>query len=368
MMKTILEKYADLLVHYCLEIREGDRLYIKTTLLAEPLVREVYRAAIAAGAHVETAFDFQEKSRIFLTGAREAQLRHVSPFYRQAMEEFDAFLAIRAPYNLREDQNVDPEKSRIFTQAHQEVSNTYFRRTATRELRRNLCQFPTQASAQEAGMSLEEYETFVYGACKLFDDDPVASWLEVRKRQQHIVDFLNSRESVHYKGDGIDIRFLTKGRTWINSDGQTNMPSGEVYTSPVEDSVNGVIHFSFPALYMGQEVEGVTLWVKDGFVERWEARRGKEFLDQIFRLEGSRYFGEAAIGTNYDINRFTKNILFDEKIGGTVHMALGQSYLQTGGKNQSSIHWDMIADMQQDGEIFADGEKIYEKGRFLLNS
>jgi aminopeptidase len=180
------------------------------------------------------------------------------------------------------------------------------------------------------------------------------------------VDHLNQCAGIHYRGPGIDIRFSCKGRTWINSDGRTNMPSGEVFTSPVEDSVNGTIHFSYPAVYMGREVEGVTLWVKDGEVYKWEARRGKKFLDEVFSIEGARRFGEAAVGTNYRIDRFTKNILFDEKIGGTVHMAIGQSYAQAGGKNQSSIHWDMIADMREGGEIFADGELIYQGGKFLL--
>jgi len=215
-------------------------------------------------------------------------------------------------------------------------------------------------------MSLEEYEHFVFNACRLYEDDPAAAWLEVRRSQQHIVDFLNKQEVVHYAGDGIDISFSTKGRIWMNSDGQTNMPSGEVYTSPVEDSVNGTVHFNYPVVFSGHEVEGITLWVKEGYIEKWEACRGKELLDQVFQLPGARRFGEAAIGTNYKIDRFTKNILFDEKIGGTVHLAIGQSYLQTGGKNESSIHWDMIADMKNGGRIFANSEKIYESGKFLI--
>lgn len=362
----MLQNYADLLVHYCLEIQPADKLYIRTTTLAEPLVREVFRAAVAAGAVVEVDFEFREQGRIFLEEAKGEQLKYVSPFFRQAMESFDAYLYIRAPFNLRETQNVDKAKSKIRQEAFAEVNKIYFERTATLDLRRSLCQYPTQASAQEAGMSLEEYEHFVFSACKLFDENPVESWLKVRETQQQIVDLLDQRETVRYKGDGIDISFSTKGRKWINSDGRTNMPSGEVYTSPVEDSVNGVIHFSYPAVYMGHELEGVTLWVKDGYVERWEARRGKDFLDHIFTLEGTRRFGEAAIGTNYGIDRFTKNILFDEKTGGTVHMAIGQSYLQAGGKNQSSVHWDMITDMRNGGEVFADGEKIYENGKFLI--
>lgn len=366
MKHNILEKYANLLVNYCLEIKEGDWLYLRSTTLAEPLVREVYRAAVRAGGHVEMDLAIREQGRIFLQEASDKQLSTVSPFYKQAMEKFDTYLYIRAPFNLREDQNNDPERGKIRQEAHKEISNTYFKRTATRDMRRSLCQFPTLASAQNAGMSLEEYEEFVYGACKLYSDDPIQKWLNVRKNQQATVDLLNSREKVHYRGEGIDISFSTKGRTWINSDGQTNMPSGEVYTSPVENSVNGVVHFSYPAVYMGHEVEGVTLWVKDGYVEKWEAKRGQAFLNRIFQIEGTRRFGEAAIGTNYDIQRFTKNILFDEKIGGTIHMAIGQSYMQAGGKNQSSVHWDMIGNMKNGGEIFADDEKIYENGQFIF--
>ncbi|MEK7257200.1 MAG: aminopeptidase [Bacteroidota bacterium] len=365
-MTDILSKYADLLVHYCLSIREGDRLFISSTTLAEPLVREVWRSALRAGALVEVDLAFREKSRILFAEANEKQLQHVSPLYRLAMEEFDAYLNIMAPFNLREDQNVDAEKSRLRWEATKDVSKIYFERTATRSLKRNLCQYPTLANAQEAGMSLEEYEQFVFGACRLFDEDPASAWLEVRRSQQHIVDFLNQKEKIRYRGEGIDLTFSTQGRTWINSDGQTNMPSGEVYTSPVEDSVNGTVHFNYPVVHYGHVVEGITLWVKDGYIEKWEAKSGKELLDSTFQLPGARRFGEAAIGTNYKIDRFTKNILFDEKIGGTVHLAIGQSYLQTGGKNQSSIHWDMIADMKNGGEIFADGEKIYENGKFLI--
>lgn len=365
-MKSILEKYGELLVHYCLEIQPGNRLLIRSTTLAEPLVREVYRLATRAGAHVEIQLEIREQNRIFLMEAGEEQLRWVSPLFETAMARFEAYLHIRAPFNLREDQNIDPQKSVIRQAALQPASDLYFKRTATRELKRNLCQFPTQASAQEAGLSLEEYERFVYGACNLYDPDPVASWLEVRRKQQKIVDVLNSRQQVRYKGNGTDISFSTRGRKWINSDGQSNMPSGEVFTSPVEDSVNGVVHFSFPALYMGKEVEEVTLWVKDGYIEKWEAAKGKQVLDQVFGMEGTRRFGEAAIGTNYQIDRMTRNILFDEKIGGTIHMAIGQSYLQTGGKNQSPVHWDMITEMRNGGEIYADDEKIYENGKFLF--
>ncbi len=365
-MDNFLSGYAKLLVHYCLELQPEERLFVSTTTLAEPLVREVWREALRAGAIVETDLSFREKQRIQYLEAATAHLRHVPLLYRHAMAEFDAYLHILAPFDLREDQDADPEKTALRKTALQPYQQRYFERTADRTLKRNLCQFPTLANAQEAGMSLEAYESFVRHACLLHAPDPAEAWRAVRREQQRIVDFLNGTSHIRYLGKDIDISFSTQGRTWINSDGRTNMPSGEVYTSPVEDSVNGVIHFGYPTLFSGTELEGITLRVENGTITRWEARKGKALLDQVFEIPGARHFGEAAIGTNYNINRFTKNILFDEKIGGTVHMAVGQSYLQAGGRNQCAIHWDMIADMTDGGMVFADGQKIYENGRFLL--
>ena len=364
-MTSIYEKYAHLLVNYCMDIQPNDRLYVNTTTLAEPLVREVYRAGLRAGATVEVDMDFREKSKIFYEEAHlDTQLSFVPMQYAKAMTDFDAYLYIKAPFNLRDGNNVDVEKQKIQKAALSPFSKKYFERAATRAMKRNFCLFPTIASAQEAGMSLEEYEHFVFNACKLYEADPIAAWLNVRKEQQGIVDVLNSATKVQYLSEKTNISFSTEGRKWINSDGQTNMPSGEVYTSPVEDSVNGVVHFDYPCLYMGNEVQDVTLYVTDGYIEKWEAGQGKAFLDYIFSLEGTRRFGEAAIGTNYNINRMTKNILFDEKIGGTIHMAIGQSYPQCGGKNESTVHWDMISDMTKGGQIFAEGQLIYENGQF----
>lgn len=362
------DKYAALLAHYCLEIKPGDKVFVSTTTLAEPLVREFYKSALEAGAAtVEIDLAFRERDRIFLEYAHDTALMTPSILSSVAMESFDCYLAIRAPFNLREMQNISSEKSKIRSKALENQQKNYFERTADRRLRRNLCQWPTDASAQEAGMSLSEYSDFVFKACKLDDPDPQAAWLRVRAEQQRIVDHLNAGKTIRYTSDhGTDLTFSCDGRKWMNSDGQTNMPSGEVYTSPVEDSVQGVIHYTFPCIYQGHEVEGVTLWVKDGLIERWEATRGKDFLDHVFTLPGTRRFGEAAIGTNYGISKMTKNILFDEKIGGTVHLAIGQSYLQTGGKNESPVHWDMITDMTHGGSITADGEEIYRNGQFLI--
>jgi len=225
---------------------------------------------------------------------------------------------------------------------------------------------PTQAGGDDARMSLDDYENFVDQSCNLFEENPVDKWLEVRKTQQGFVDRLNKADKVEYKGPNIDISFSVKGRTLINSDGRANMPSGEVFSAPVEDSVNGKVYFSYPTIYMGKDVVGITLEVKTGEIVSWQAEQGQEILDKVFAIEGARRFGEVAVGTNYNIQRITRNILFDEKIGGSIHMAVGQSYHQCGGKNESTVHWDMITDMKNGGQIMADGEKIYENGYFLI--
>ncbi len=365
-MKNLLNSYAHLLVNYCLELTPGDKALVRSTTLAEPLLRELYREALRAGAIMEFDIHFQGQDKLLLEEGTAPQLNHLPILFEKAVQHFDAYLLIRAPFNTAESANVPEGKSTLRQLALKDLYQLYSQRTADRSLRRSLCEYPVNAHAQQAGLSLEDYQQFVFGACKLFQDDPIAAWKEVGQEQQRIVDHLNKCKQIHYKGEHIDLTFKTEGRQWINSDGRTNMPSGEVYTSPVEDSVNGHVHFSFPGHYMGRTVEGITLWVKDGLIELWEARQGKDFLDYIFSLEGTRHFGEAAIGTNYNITQQTSNILFDEKMGGTVHLAIGQSYLQAGGKNQSPVHWDMITDMSRQGAIFADGNKIYEDGSFLI--
>ena len=362
----ILEKYAQLLVGYCLEVNAKDRVLIRTTTLAEPLVRSVYTEILKAGGHPHVMFSFAEQNALFHQYANDDQLSYVDPTIELGLTSFEKYLYIMAPHNLSEDQGIDPSRRKISQQATKSIMNTYSQRTADGSMNRNLCLFPTQASAQEAGMTLSAYERFVYTACNLYDDNPVAAWLHRRQQQQQIVDYLHTKSVIRYVNDRTDISFSTAGRRWINSDGRTNMPSGEVYTSPVEDSVNGYIYFDYPAIFRGKEVQGINLVVRNGYIEEWSADKGQDVLDQAFLEEGARYFGEAAIGTNYNIQTFTKNILFDEKIGGTIHMAIGQSYLQAGGKNQSTIHWDMIANMSNDGKLYADEELFYQNGKFLF--
>lgn len=361
----LLDRYAELLITYCLEIKQKDRLLIKSTLLAEPLVKRLYSKCLEAGGHPHLSLSFSEQNEVYMERATDHQLNYVSPFFTHAMEEFEAYLVVRAPYNLAEGNGRYTEKNKVRSKAMEAVNETYFKRTGTKALKRSLCQFPTNAAAQYAGMTLSEYREFIFGACQLYSPDPGKAWLQVRERQQSIVDKLNACATIRYVNEKTDLSFSTKGRIWINSDGQTNMPSGEVFTSPVEDSVKGHIYFDLPTVYRGKVVKGVRFEVKDGIIQSWQAEQGQQFLDEIMEIEGTRRFGEAAIGTNYNITQTTGNILFDEKMGGTIHMAIGQSYPQTGGKNKSTVHWDMIADMKHGGQIYADSKLIYENGKFI---
>ena len=365
-MKNIYEKYAKLLVNYSLELKKGDKFLIRSSYLAEDLLKEIYREALEVGAHPELLIELNGTEKIFYETAGPEQLKYIPPTSKYIVENYDASLFVLAPFNLKELQNVDPLKKQSVNMARADLMTTSLRRMAEGSLKWSACMFPTGAAAQECGMSRGEYEKFVYSACFLYDEDPMAKWLELRDRQQEIVDYLNSKEQVRYVGKDIDITFSTKGRKWINSAGTTNMPSGEVLTSPVEDSVNGKIRFSFPGFYMGQEIEDISLEVKDGEVVKWDAKKGKGLLDKLLEIPGATRFGEAAIGTNKGINKFTKNMLFDEKMGGTIHMAIGAAFPLVGGKNESAIHWDMLADMRDGGDIFVDGELIYKNGEFII--
>ncbi|HME42080.1 MAG TPA: aminopeptidase [Syntrophorhabdales bacterium] len=366
LMNTMYEKYAKLLVHYSLGLKKGDKLLINSTYLAEPLVKEVYREALNVGAHPEIQIAINELTRLFYDHARDAQLRYVSPMYLHAVKSYDAFLTIRAPFNLKELQSIDPEKKKEAAVAQTRVKKLFMKRASIGALKWTLCEFPTDSQAQECSLSRSEYEDLVFSACFLYSENPQGEWQKMRASQQHIVDFLNARRNVRIVGRDTDLSFTTGGRKWINSDGRHNMPSGEVFTSPEEDSVQGRVTFSFPGIYMGQEIEGIVLHMERGEVKKWAAKKGKPLLDKILEIPGAKRFGEAAIGTNAGIRRFTKNMLFDEKMGGTIHLALGASYPETGGKNESPIHWDLLADMKEGGQIFADGELIYKNGKFLI--
>ena len=363
---NIYEKYANLLINYSLKLKKGDRLLINSTYLAEPLLKEVYKCAIAAGANPEFKIGIHGMQKIFYDNASNEQLKYVSELYRHAVENFEAILTINAPFNLKDLQNVSSEKKKTVNIAGASLSKRFMQRSAEGSLKWSYCEFPTDAGAQEASMSSDEYQNFVFGACFLYDDDPCGKWNELKNNQQKWVDYLTKTKKLRFVNKDSDISCSVENRVWINSSGDANMPSGEVFTAPVEDSVDGKIRFSYPGIFMGQEIEDITLNVKNGEVVSWSAKKGAELLDQLFDIAGARRFGEVAIGTNYGIKKFIKNMLFDEKIGGTIHMAVGAAYPHTKGVNESCIHWDLLADMSDGGEIYADGVLIYKNGKFII--
>ncbi|HEY8393850.1 MAG TPA: aminopeptidase [Thermaerobacter sp.] len=367
MIDPRIAKLADVLVNYSLGLEPGDHFLIMGTDLAAPLVREVYRAALRAGAHPQALVQVEGLSEIFFKEASEEQLRTITPLQRVAYEEYANSLVIEAPHNVKGLSGVDPRRMAIAQEARRELSAKLMARIGQGG-KYCVTLFPTHALAQEAGMSLADYSEFVFEACRLNEDDPVAAWREVSQRQQRIASFLNNVRELRVVSEDTDLTLSVAGRTWMNADGHVNFPDGEVFTGPVEDSVNGHIRFSFPGIFQGREIEDIRLRFENGRVVAAEANRGQDLLEALLGTdEGARYVGEFAIGTNDRIRRFTRNLLFDEKIGGTIHLALGASYPMTGGRNQSAIHWDMICDMRQGGQIYADGELIYSNGKFLID-
>ncbi|MBL6981049.1 MAG: aminopeptidase [Anaerolineales bacterium] len=361
-----ISKLAKVLVQYSLDLQPGEHFVLRTSPLAEDLNLEVYKEAILAGAHVTLQVGLPGSAEIFFKNASDAQLDYISPIRRLVTETFDASLYIEAEHNTRELSGVNPERQSLFSRANAEISKIFLERAAKKELKWSLTVFPTHAMAQEADMSLKEYQEFVYNAGMLHLDDPVAFWKKEGQRQREIISWLEGREQVIVKGNNVDLSFSIKDRTFEPADGKYNFPDGEIFTGPVEESANGHIRFSYPAIYGGQEVEDIELWFENGKVIKEKASKGNELLTTLLNTDdGARYLGEWGIGTNYGIQRFTKNMLFDEKIGGTIHLAVGAGYPETGSKNDSGIHWDMLCDMAE-SEITVDGDLMYKDGKFVV--
>jgi len=362
-----VEKLAGVLVSYSTAVQPGDKVLIRGDALAAPLIRAVYAKVLQAGGHPLTIATLPGLEELFFSLASDEQLQHVPEPVKLMMGTYDVSIGIRGTANTKALSGVDPSKMVLHSQAQTELMKTFMRRSAAGEFRWVSTIFPTDAYAQDAEMSLNEYEDFVYGACMPDLDDPVGYWQRFSAWQQGIVDWLKGKSRVRVVGPETDLRLSIADRVFINSDGKRNMPSGEVFTGPVEDSIEGHVCFSYPAIHQGREVTGVRLWFEGGKVVKASATKNEDFLLKTLDTdEGARYVGEFAIGTNAGITRFTHQILFDEKIGGSFHMAVGAGYPETGSKNESSIHWDMICDLRDGGEIWVDDELLYKNGRFVI--
>jgi aminopeptidase len=361
-----VDALARVLVHYSLELQPGDEFCLETTPLAQELNLAVCREALLAGAHVSVLAGLPGMEEAFYRYAGKAQLDHVPPFRRLVVEQFSARLIILAPANTRELANVDPERLRRAAGARAGLSATFWERSAAGALKWCDTVYPTVALAQEADMSLQEYEEFVFAASLLDAPDPIAAWREQGDRQRELTRWLTGRDQVRLAGPCIDLSLSVRGRSFGEYSGQHNFPDGEIAVSPVESSANGWVRFSYPAIYRGQEVNDIELWFEGGRVVKERAGKGQALLTALLDTDaGSRYLGELGIGANYGIRRFTKHMLFDEKMGGTIHLALGAGLPETGGQNKSAIHWDLLCDMAE-SEIAVDGDLFYRDGIFQV--
>ncbi|KAJ52586.1 aminopeptidase [Clostridium tetanomorphum] len=360
-----LNKLAKLLVNYSAEVKKGDFVLVQCEDVAIPWMVEVVKEAIKAGAHVETLIDSSEVNYTKLKYASKEQLEEEKLIQKNALDKADVWLTAWGTLNTKLNSNINVDNIKSSAKGSASWRKIYSEKMGNGTLRWCGTQFPTHANAQEASMSLAEYEDFVYGAGLLDSEDPVKEWKRISLEQEKWIKYLDTKNELHIISEETDIKVNISGRKWINCDGKVNFPDGEIFTSPVEDGVNGVITFSFPGIYIGKEIEGIKLKVENGKVVEATAKKGEELLKTLLSTdEGASFFGEVAIGTNYGIKEFTKNMLFDEKIGGTVHMAIGDSMPEAGGKNRSTIHWDMLCDMRHGGKIYADGELFYENGKF----
>lgn len=367
MVDPRIEKLAETLVNYSVKVKPKDWVVISTHKIAEPLAAEVYRHVLRAGGYPSILMSSDAIGEILFREANEEQLKRVSPFDKLPFEEADVYINIQAVENTRNLSQADPKRMQIRSAARADIMATYMKRSAEGKLRWTLTNYPCLAFAQEADMTLTEYENFVFKATFCDQDDPVKAWNDVEAKQQRLVDWLKGKKKVHLRSPNIDLQLGIADRTFINSTGTHNMPSGEIFSGPEEQSANGWVEFTYPAITNGREVDGIRLEFKDGLVTKATAKKNEAYLLKMLDQDaGAKRLGELGIGTNYGITQFTKSILYDEKIGGTIHLALGASYPETGGKNESGLHWDMICDMRTDSEIEVDGHVFYKNGEFQV--
>jgi len=380
MSDTMLARLADVLVVYSTDVNKGDLVVIGADPIAMPAVRAVYRRVLEAGAHPVWVPRSDELGDDLLEHGTLEQIAFVSPLDTHRVETMDVQIGLWADHNTRSRSRIDPKRLAAIQQARKPFLKRFLERAANKELRWCGTQYPTQASAQDAERSLAQYEKFVYEAGLLHLPDPVGEWRKIHERQERVRAYLQKRTELRFRApatdghDGTDLRVNVdpSKSTWINCSGKENFPDGEVFTGP--QGVDGYVNYTFPAVYNGREVEGVRLAFKSGRVVDASATKNEAFLIEMLDQDpGARTLGEIAIGTNYGITEFTRNTLFDEKIGGTFHAACGAGYPESGSSNESGLHWDMVCDLRPDaarkrsgGTIEADGEVFHRDGEFLI--
>lgn len=369
MINDFYEKLAKLAIYYSTNIEKGDRVFITGPSLASELFQAMYVETIKAGGHPLLLPQIEGVQELRMKYSSEEQLLYIDPIQKTVLSEFDSYIIIMGDYNTRKMSLVDPK---LLTKvqsspANREIWEILSKRIGNKDLKYLIVPFPCNALAQEANMDLFSYFEFIEKSLFLDKEDPVEEWLVMDKRQDKICEQLKDTEKIQIVGEDTDLTMSVKGRLWINECGHLNLPDGEVLSAPVENSVNGHIRFTYPGIFQGKEIENIYLEFKDGKVIKASAGKGEEFLKEILKVENADILGEFAIGTNYGITKFTKNILFDEKLGGTLHCALGSGIEEAGSTNKCGIHWDIIKDMTTPGsKILADGKVIYEEGKWKI--
>ncbi|MGA7195403.1 MAG: aminopeptidase [Anaerolineales bacterium] len=359
-------KLAKVMVNYSLELKPGQQFWLRTNPLAQELNLAVYEEAIKAGAYIWVQQSIPGAEEAYYKYASDQLLDFVAPIRKLITDTFDASLYIEAEQNTKSLSGIDPKRMARSRKAGADLFKTTMERSANGSYRWCITVYPTPAMAQDADMSLADYTEFVYGAGMLNEDDPVAFWKNEGVKQKKLADWLKGHDKAKLKGSNVDITLSIKDRIFELADGKYNFPDGEIFTSPVEDSINGWIRFKYPAIYDGQEVEDIELWFDNGKVVKEKAAKNQALLTSLLNTDaGARVLGEWGIGTNYGIQRFSKNMLFDEKIGGTIHFAVGQGFPECGGKNESGLHWDMLCDMA-DSEIKVDSNLFYQNGKPMI--
>jgi aminopeptidase len=358
---VVAARWALLLVDYCLRVEHGETISLGSSVIARPLVEACFKEIVDRGGHPLLRLEFPGLHEYFLENASDAQLSYLPPEALFEAQKVAARIRIAAESDVRAMKSVDPRRQATYDRAREPI------RKAARHGRWVLTQYPTPAYAEAAGMTLAEYEDFVTRAMFLDRDDPQAAWQELGRRQAGLVESMAGVKTIRIEAPDTDLELSVAGRTWINSDGRRNMPSGEIFTGPLEDSAHGRLKCGFPVCRDGREIAGIELDLKGGQVISARAQGGDDYLQAMLELDpGARRLGELGLGLNGGIDRFTGSILYDEKIGGTVHLALGQSYPETGGTNQSALHWDLIVDTRTDGRITADGRVVMQNGEWLV--
>ncbi|MBF0443880.1 MAG: aminopeptidase [Oligoflexales bacterium] len=362
-----VKRLADLLVRYSLDVKPGQLVMLRSSTTASELITEAHRAILAQGGRSWPSLSVPGMEYIYYKHASDEVLSTYHPFEKDINERIDALLAVDCKTNSRELSNVDHSRVALSRKVRMPLRDILDKKEMEGRFRWVVGGFPSEGMAQDAGMSFCEFSDFVFESCGCHLEDPVSFWREKSREMHAAHKLLEGVKKIRMVGHKTDLTLSVEGRKWIICDGRVNMPDGEIFTSPVENSACGEVFFDIPTTYSGVEAGGIHLRLDKGRVTSASAEKGEDFLSKMLDMdEGSKFLGEIAFGVNDFIQKPCKSILFDEKIGGTMHIAVGASYPEAGGKNKSGLHWDMIKEMKQGGYVEADGKRIYENGKFIF--